>query len=186
MTDPTLDLCPTDEIEALTRVLSAGGGVADVDAVVGRYPGDPRLHFLRGSVLAGERRYGEGRAAIRHPVELAPGFTIARFQLGFLEFTSGEPDLAAQTWAPLAELPAGDALRLFSEGLMRLPADDVEGAVIRLREGMAANAENPPLNRDMQMLIDELTRPPADPAKAEPEPVSETQMLLRQFGGTKH
>lgn len=180
MTDPTLDLCPTDEIEALTRALSAGGGVAEVDAVVGRYPGDPRLHFLRGSVLAGERRYGEGRAAVRHAVELAPGFTIARFQLGFLEFTSGEADLAAQTWAPLAELPAGDALRLFAEGLMRLPADDVEGAVTRLREGMAANTENPPLNRDMQLLIDELSRPPTAPTDA--EPVSETQMLLRQFG----
>jgi hypothetical protein len=183
MTDQAETLCPQDELLGLTQALSTGGGVAEIDAVVARYPGDPRLHFLRGSVLAGERRYGEGRAAIRHAVELAPGFTIARFQLGFLEFTSGEAELAAQTWAPLAELPAGDALRLFSEGLMRLPADDVEGAVARLREGMQVNTDNPPLNRDMQMLIDELTRPPADPAEA--EPVSETQMLLRQFG-TRH
>lgn len=184
MTDQTLDLCPPDELESLTRALAAGG-VSEVDAVLARYPGDPRLHFLRGSVLAGERRYGEGRAAMRLAIELAPGFAIARFQLGFLEFTSGETELAGQTWAPLAELPEGDALRLFSEGLMRLPADDAEGAIIRLREGMAANTQNPPLNRDMQMLIDELNRPRLDPTDG--EPVSETQMLLRQFGsGTAH
>lgn len=192
MTDPTTtDLCPPQMMEDLILLLSSGEGLPRVDAVLAAYPNDPRLHFLRGSVLAEDRRYLEGRAAIRHAIELAPDFAVARFQLGFLEFTSGEAELAAQTWAPLAALPASNAFRLFSEGLMRLPADDVEGAVIRLREGIHANAENSVLNRDILMLIEKLGELPTGPqsgaSATEEEPLSETQMLLRQFGsGTSH
>jgi tetratricopeptide (TPR) repeat protein len=184
MTSEATDLYPQDALEALLQGLSGGDGVGAVDDALALHPADPRLHFLRGSVLAGERRYPEAREAIARAVELAPDYAIARFQLGFLEFTSGEPGVAAQTWAPLQALPTGHALRLFASGLMRLPEDDVDGAVDLLRRGIEANDETPPLNRDMQMLIDELAR---SQAPDDPEPTSETDLLLRQLGvGGRH
>lgn len=190
MTTPTL--YPQDKLDALLQALSGAAGVEAIDAALVEAPGDPRLHFLRGSVLAGDRRYDEARIAITRAVDMAPDFAIARFQLGFLEFTSGEAGRAGQTWAPLQALPQDDALRLFATGLMRLPADDIEGAVAALRLGIAANTQNPPLNRDMQMLIDELLSdapPPGGDKAAAPEaqdePATATQMLLRQFG-TRH
>lgn len=184
MTTQALAQYPQDRLEALVQALAAGAGVEAIDVALTECAADPRLHFLRGSVLAGERRYPEARIAIGHAVSLAPDFAIARFQLGFLEFTSGEPDLARVTWAPLQDLPEGDALRLFANGLLRLTADDVDGAVADLGQGIEANVENPALNRDMQRLIDELTRPTAP--TTDDEPLSETQQLLRQLGGTRH
>lgn len=177
-------LYPQDQMEELLEALSSGGGADVIDAALAACPEDPRLHFLRGSVLAGERRYDEARQAMGHAVELAPDYAIARFQLGFLQFTSGNVVEAAQAWDGLQSLPSEHALRLFAEGLMRLPADDVQGAVALLRKGIDANGENPALNRDMQMLIDELLR--AGETPPEDEPTSETQLLLRQLGGTRH
>lgn len=178
MTSSETRLCPRDEIETLTRSLAGTGGVSDADEALGSYPSDPRLHFLRGSVLASDRRYDEAREAIRRALDLAPDYPIARFQLGFLEFTSGEPGVAGATWARLQDLPSDDPLRLFSEGLMLLVEDEASGAIERLRRGIELNDINPSLNRDMELLISELS----NAQTSEAQPNSETHMLLRQFG----
>lgn len=183
--DDTGGLCPQERLEALVGGLGDSDELGSLDQALEDFPSDPRLHFLQGSVLAGSKRYPEARSAMGRAVELAPDYSIARFQLGFLEFTSGEAGLADQTWAPLQGLQAEHPLRQFAEGLMRLPADDIEGAIVRLRRGMAGNTEVPALNRDMQLLIDELLKDGSSPP--DDEPTSETQMLLRQLGaGTKH
>jgi len=172
----TQDLCPDEDMNALLAAASAGD--ADLVGALERYPGDPRLHFLHGSVLAGNRDYPASRQAMARALEHAPAFEIARFQLGFLEFTSGEPEAASATWGPLRELAADHPLRLFSEGLLRLTVDDVAGAISLLRRGMELNDANPPLNRDMQLLVSTLS----EGGEPEPEPTSETDLLMRQFG----
>lgn len=183
--DKTNTLYPQTDMEALIQALSGGDDVEPIDAALRACPADPRLHFLRGSVLAGSRLYPEARAAMTRAVELAPDYLIARFQLGFLEFTSGDADAAAQTWGPLQALPADHPLRQFAEGLMRLPADDIDGAVTALRQGIEVNEENPALNRDMQLLIEELLK--TQNPSPDDEPTSETQLLLRQLGsGARH
>lgn len=182
MTLPT-HLCPNDALEPVLRALSDGDDLSGVDGLLASYPSDPRLHFLKGSALAGARQYVEAREAVGRAVELAPDYDIARFQLGFLAFTSGDAASAAAAWEPLLARPADHPLRLFAEGLMRLPSDDIVGCVETLRRGMAANTEHPILNRDMQMLIDELGRQGEPPE----EPSSATDLLLRQFGaGLRH
>ena len=168
------DLCPDDEMADLLGALS--GRDIDLGTLLDRYPSDPRLHFLQGSLLAGARDYGTARQAMARALELAPDFEIARFQLGFLEFTSGEPERAAASWTALGELADEHPLRLFSEGLMCLTSDDIPGGIALLRRGMAVNEANPPLNRDMQLLIDALSE-----AQASSEPTSETELLMRQF-----
>lgn len=178
---------PDQDLEALAARLAEGGGVDLVDQALGSHSDDPRLHFLRGSILASDRDYEAARAAVGEAVRLAPDYAIARFQLGFLEYTSGEPSLAAVTWQPLLSGASTDPLRLFAEGLLCLPGDDVSGALVRLKDGIAHNTAYPPLNRDMQLIIDELSGlsgAEAPDATAEQEATSETDFLLRQFGPT--
>jgi hypothetical protein len=46
------------------------------------------------------------------------------------------------------------ALKLFITGMLALVADDFDGCIANLRRGIERNAEPPPLNRDMQRVIE--------------------------------
>jgi tetratricopeptide (TPR) repeat protein len=179
-------LCSDEEIGELMTAMQAddGSDLAATDRLIGRYPDDPRLHFLRGSILAGIGRSIEALPALRRAVDLAPDFAIARFQLGFFQLTSGEAADALGTWGPLAFLPDDHYLRIFVGGLTHLIRDEFADAIEQLEKGIALNSENPPLNRDMQLIIDQ-TKPllSADaPAAVEAGAASATSFLLGQFG----
>lgn len=190
MTSPLgAESCPPDQISDLLAYMQGGGADAErrVSSLIESYPGDGRLHFLRGSMLASAKRYEEAREAMRTAVGLAPYFWIARFQLGLLELTSGLPADAVQTLTPLGDLAVENPLRLFAEGLAALIQDDFSGAIGKLRHGIGLNTENPPLNKDMQMLIERIEAAASDPPGQ--EPVSATQLLLQSLGRsapTKH
>jgi tetratricopeptide (TPR) repeat protein len=175
--------------EAMRQVLVAAErdaqqGADIVDVMLADYPGDPRLHFLKGSLLIGLQRFIEAHGALSRAMALAPDYHIARFQLGLFELTSGEPDAALATWAPLRDLPPGHALATFAAGLEYLIADRFEACIAKLREGIAANDENQPLNRDMELVIAQCEQllaaraPPREDAN-EPGAVSATSFLLR-------
>lgn len=174
-----------EEIADLIGLMQAdeGAALSRVAALVETYPEDARLHFLRGSMLIGAQRNIEAHGALSRAVALAPDFATARFQLGFFELTSGEPAAALATWAPLGELPSDHYLRIFCEGLGLLIEDRFPEAISRLQEGMRVNSENPPLNRDMQLLIDEC-RPLIGTGKDTPaaeDDESATSVMLRQL-----
>jgi len=181
------NLCGDSELQELMATLQTEGGdeLQRADRLVAEYPEDPRLHFLRGSILASIGRPIEALPALRKSVELAPDFAIARFQLGFFQLTSGEAEPALATWGPLALLPDGHYLRCFVAGLTYLIRDEFAEAIVQLRQGIAANSENPPLNRDMQIVIDkaqELLGESASDA-GDGEVASATSFLLDQFPG---
>lgn len=163
----------SDQVDELQRA----------DRLIDEYPDDPRLHFLRGSILAGIGRPIEAMPALKKAVELAPDFPIARFQLGFFQLTSGEAAEALSTWGPLALLPESNYLRKFVGGLTHLVRDEFPQAIEQLREGMALNDENPPLNHDMQLIIDQTTELLATAPAAEEDTgtASATSFLLDQF-----
>ena len=186
-------LCDEKTFAALVEAIQQGADdeVARTDRLLVEYPEDPRLHFLRGSLLAGLGRPIEALPALRRAVEIAPDFTIARFQLGFFLLTSGEPAEALGVWGPLAMLPKDHYFRLFVAGLTHLIRDEFDETVRFLEQGIAANQENPPLNRDMQLIIDQVhglkSAEPAGDAAGD-DSVSATSFLLGQFGAkpTKH
>ncbi|MEK6540960.1 MAG: hypothetical protein AABZ45_02435 [Pseudomonadota bacterium] len=181
-----------DEMATLLQQIAAGDGddVTAIDAVMARYPFDSRLHFLRGSVLAGSGHALEAHQSLTRAVELAPDFAIARFQLGFFELTSGEPRTAEETWAPLTVLPTGHYLRHFVSGLNALIADQFVDCVAALRAGIAVNEENPALNNDMQLIIaqcNELIGNAGGDSTGDIDSNSElsaTSLLLNRFGTT--
>src|SRR5687767_2431003 len=149
------ELCVDQELQELMVAMGTDDGteLARADRLIARYPNDARLHFLRGSILAGIGRPIEALPALSRAVALAPDFAIARFQLGFFQLTSGEAANALGTWGPIALLPADHYLRKFVAGLTHLIRDEFDEAQAQLREGITLNEENPPLNRDMQLII---------------------------------
>jgi tetratricopeptide (TPR) repeat protein len=183
-----MTLCGDDEMRLLLAAMQADAPdqLALAERMIDAWPEDARLHFLRGSMLAGSGRPIEAHASLSRAVALAPDFALARFQLGFFELTSGEAARALATWEPLDALPAGNYLVHFVTGLRHLIRDQFADAIAALRAGIAVNDENPPLNRDMQLIISEcegLAAPPAD----QPGEASATSFLLDQLTrGTTH
>lgn len=181
-----MTLCDDARLSAVMTAVAGDDGdeIAQVDRALADFPADPRLHFLRGSLLAGIGRPIEALSSLKAAVDLAPDFAIARFQLGFFQLTSGEAADALSTWGPLALLPDGHYLRAFVGGLTYLIRDEFPQAVEQLRIGIAANAENPPLNRDMQLIIDRVGE--LDGAAPADAGVSATSLLLGEFSGRPH
>jgi tetratricopeptide (TPR) repeat protein len=151
-------MCPDEELQDLMSAMQADDSdeLAKADRLILAYGDDARLHFLRGSMLAGIGRPIEALSSLRRAVDLAPDFAIARYQLGFFQLTSGEAADALSTWGPIALLPDGHYLRFFVGGLTHLIRDEFDETIARLEEGTAANDENPALNRDIQLIIDQV------------------------------
>lgn len=146
-----------DALTELTRRVSAmddQAAIAAVEEAIRGSPGNARLHFLRGSLFAENGDYPKALADFQAATELAPDFPIARFQLGLLELCLGQSERAKEIWRPLDQLEENNCLRLFKEGLCHLADERLQEGVDRLQAGRATNRTFPPLNRDMQLLID--------------------------------
>lgn len=176
--------CPEQDIETLLDQIRTdeAGAIVQLDRLIALYPGDAQLHFLQGSIHAGEGRIAEARQSMARALEIAPDYDVARFQLGLLELTSGEPAAAEQHWAPLKAYPADHFLRLFVEGLECLIRDDFPQTVALLRQGIEANDILPQMNHDMQLVIDQVN----PSTEAEPEPALSDMHLLLQRYTTRH
>ena len=105
---------------------------------------------------ASAEAYDLAEACYTAALHRAPGYAIARFQLGLLQFTGGRPAAGLATWGPLDALPGDDPLRLFTTAFARLTENRLPEALDLLRAGMARNTGNAPLNDDMQRLLDRL------------------------------
>lgn len=180
MTDP---FCAEDALQNIVMVAQTDSSraVDMIDQLLEDYPADARLHFLRGSLLVELKQHFEAHRAMSQAIAIAPDFAIARFQLGFFELTSGEADRAIATWAPLKDLPIQHFLCRFVVGLEHLIADRFEECAAELNAGIAANTENLPLNRDMELIVAkcaEILSSSAETAPDESDVVSATSFLL--------
>lgn len=181
MAGEKIRLCPDARMNDLIAAVrkDAKRAMRDLDRMLQEFPADPRLHFLKGSLLAGAEDYASARVSMRRAVDLAPDYAVARFQLGFLLLTSGEPHAAQEAWGPLHSLPEDNYIHLFVRGLCHLIKDEFGETIRLLQEGIAHNRENPPMNSDMQLIIDEVRRKMADQDKGGAA-VSSVDLLLQQ------
>lgn len=163
-----------------------GEGVDLLERLLAEFPGDARLHFMKGSLLAGGGRAIEAHASMARAVQLAPGFALARYQLGFFELTSGEPALAMSTWGPLLTEGADSYLRKFVEGMTHLIRDEFEAAIASFEQGILLNTENEPMNNDIRLLIAECRKLQDAPGTAgADDEQSATSLILGRFGSSR-
>ncbi|WP_338446514.1 hypothetical protein V5F89_01575 [Pelagerythrobacter marensis] len=189
-----MTLCSENEMRDLVAKLERGDGGRDaIEACLSSHPDDPRLHFMLGSVLAERGDAIAAHGALERAVALAPEFHIARYQLGFFELTSGEADRALSTWGPLLRLADDNYLRKFVEGLTFLIRDEFSAAATKLREGIALNRENEPINNDIRLILSQVeelaqTRAGTDTTDKDDQDgtdQSATSVLLGQFGANR-
>jgi tetratricopeptide (TPR) repeat protein len=177
MASPSKEFCPEEKLGRALKSMERDDNDAllAIEDLLASYRRDPRLHFLRGSVLASLKRYDEAMRAMQQAIDITPDFAIARFQLGLLQLTSGLAAPALSTWGPLALLPDDHYLSFFVRGLQHMIRDEFDKAADLLRNGIDKNSENEPLNRDMRMLIERM--PDAAEAKQDAS-TSSTHFLL--------
>ena len=159
MSEPT-QLCSQTVLQGLVAtVADAEGAIAmsQLDMALTRWPTDARLHFLRASLLAEAQRFDEAVTAFAAALAHDPELHIARFQLGLLLLSSNHTEAALRVWAPLDTLDPTDPLLLFRRGLSALIGDRYAEAIDLLRQGINLNEAFPPLNRDIQGVIDRVT-----------------------------
>jgi tetratricopeptide (TPR) repeat protein len=183
----TAPLATDEEIAELVASVEKGGnGDRAVEALLARYPKDPRLHFMQGSLLAEGGRAIEAHRAMSRALELEPAYALARYQLGLFELSSGEPARALSTWGPLLALGSDQYLRNFVEGMAHLIRDEFGEAIALFERGIALNRENEPMNRDIRLLIDRCRQlDGAGREKNTDREHSATSLILGQFGGSR-
>lgn len=111
-------------------------------------------HFLIGSEHASRGQVQAAELAFSNAVLLAPGFLLARYQLGLLQFTSQRAASALLTWQPLLALPADQPLPHFVRGFAALAQDLHHEALAHYRAGLACPTDNPALFEDIQRVVD--------------------------------
>jgi len=110
-------------------------------------------HFLMASEWASLGEIEKAEAAFANAVLLAPDLTIARYQLGLLQFSSGRAALALVVWQPLLQLADTDPLPHFVRGFTALAQDAFAQALLHYRAGLERNTTNPALSNDVQKVI---------------------------------
>lgn len=152
-------------------------------------------HFGANYMMACESMHNsnvdQARVYFQKALYRQPEHPACRFQAGLLELTSGNLRVCAQVWAPLEQnLPDNNYFKLFVQGCLAMAMDRFEEADALLVEGIKNNTENPALNRDMAMLLNEIrsrdksTQPVETPVDAEHEAGS-TLAALQMFQQSK-
>jgi len=171
---------PTDFDTRLAEGLAASqaGHTADALALFARASeADPTSgvpHFLIGSEHASAGDFEAAELAFARAVLLAPGFPLARYQLGLLQFSSQRAPLAFLTWEPLLALPDTEALPHFVRGFAALAQDAFDDALGHYRTGLACNPPNAALCSDIVQLIEaveKLQRRESPPAEGDAQHV---------------
>lgn len=137
---------------------------------------DPRngeLRYLLGAEMAHQHDYEGAVLEFSAAIALSPQLHAARFQLGLLHLTLAQPHHAIAVLAPLEDLGDNAALKQFKRGIEALIKDDFSNCLQHLQRGIELNQENPPLNRDMRMIVERVTAT-LDAQKAEPVTVPRT------------
>lgn len=112
-------------------------------------PASALPHFLAASEHAAAGEVEAAEASFANALLAAPGFSLARYQLGLLQFSSGRPAVALLTWEPLLATTPVDALVHFVHGFAALAQDQFEQALLHFRAGLACPDTAPAVCADI-------------------------------------
>lgn len=127
--------------------------LAQLQAAVSKDPLNAELRYLLGAELAEGGDHEHAIVELATAVKLKPELHTARFQLGLLHLTLARPAECIAAWEPLDAAEGEASLKLFKHGMEALIRDDFQQCIDLLQRGIEVNTTNPPLNRDMAMVI---------------------------------
>lgn len=147
----------------IQRGLAASAEGRSLDAIAiwdqasKQMPGAAMPHFLIGSEYAAMGKPGPAETSLANAVLLAPGFLMARYQLGFLLLTSQRLALALVVWEPLllqqSRDPLAPALAQFVRGHAAMAQGQWQQAVDCFNAGLRLNTTNLPLSNDIAAIL---------------------------------
>lgn len=137
------------ELQTLTSDLS----IEKLMKAIQSYPADPRLFLMLGAEQAQSGNTDAAEASFICALNRAPAFSIARFQLGLLQFSNQRVATAFATWEMLGALAENDPLRLFTAAIENYATGEYAKALPLFEAGIANNTANAPLNIDMERFI---------------------------------
>jgi tetratricopeptide (TPR) repeat protein len=168
----------------------AGMALVYLKEATSRADATATAHYLLGVEYAQIQMYPRAIAELESATTLDPSLSIARFQLGLLLMSSGDVPRAISILQSLGELEQQNPLHQFGIGLVHLMHDEFFEALHHLNLGIESNTTNPPLNVDMQKLVDEINKLPEDSIKPKskeiPRDESGAQFLLTAYSGNLH
>lgn len=149
---------PLDADELLHLAIAASNrneadrAIALLKQAVEVEPDHAKAHYLLGAEHAQIGMHERAMDEMQRALSIDPELDAARFQLGLLQLTSRKADAAKATWQGLERLGPDHYFVLFKTGLEHLAKDEFDDCVRCLRDGIARNAANAPLNGDMDRL----------------------------------
>lgn len=187
-TTPNPGSLDTEELLHLAWTASDKGNadqaISLLKQAVAGAPTDARCQYLLGAEYAQIGMFDRAAEQMSAAVALDPNLHAARFQLGLLQLSSRQPDAARDTWSGLDVLGARNAYVLFKTGLLHLARDEFADCLRCLREGIALNDFNAPLNTDMQRVIEQtepLAQASAPAAAADDGPQGTGHLLVNAY-----
>lgn len=114
---------------------------------------DGRPLLLLAGELASAGHMPEAEAAYAGSILRSPGLSIARFQLGLLQVSSGRVALGVLTWQALLSLPMDDALYHYVAGYIALLEDRFDMARECFEAGLSLLQENDALMGDIRRTM---------------------------------
>ncbi|MGN6580432.1 MAG: hypothetical protein ACTHJ1_10685 [Bordetella sp.] len=148
-------------LDAYLHAAEAGdheGALKALFEQIDSFPHVATLHWLAGAEHAQLGSFDAAEASMIRSLNLDPGLHVARFQLGLMQYSSGRPATAMETWAALEKLDEQHYLVFFKRGFAALAIDDFDGAMLLFSRGIEKNTENATLNRDIRMIAEEIER----------------------------
>jgi tetratricopeptide (TPR) repeat protein len=114
-------------------------------------------HFLIGSEFAAQGNISAAETAFANAVLLAPGLSLARYQLGLLLMSSDRMATALVIWQPLLVIneddPIATALAQFVRGHAASAQNNLAQAVVHFQAGIELNTTHAPVSDDIRQLI---------------------------------
>lgn len=142
-------------------------------------------HFLIGSEHASAGDFARAELAFASAVLLSPDLSLARYQLGLLQFSTQRAALALLTWQPLFGLPEDEELLHFVRGFAALAQDAFEPALAHFRKGLEVRPANAALCADILQIIDAVERLQGREAPG-PEATEVSHILLSAYARGPH
>ncbi|HKQ31136.1 MAG TPA: hypothetical protein VJS66_07625 [Burkholderiales bacterium] len=115
-------------------------------------PNDARIHYVLGSLYNQIGMIERAEKHLQHATTFQPAMENARFELGWLYWSTGRADTAAQTWKAFDDHGKEHPIYLFKTGLLHLAKNEYNECEKNLRLGLSVNGGNVPYASEMAQL----------------------------------